>query len=187
MGFLGKVKETFRDKTRDNLCANLQSLGVDARMAERGQAEEDIGRKDPNKSLGLIDIAEGPTRWINVVAVQQPNWVTNLWFIYGVPDPRIEPNLTKVRIKSIRMKDFPLFGQVVDLRWKGKDIGLGIIERLNGDVLLKQPIISSCDAIITAHCYNPPRSPESIMLGTPPDREEIRCWIISTPGFSKEL
>jgi len=42
MGFLDKAKETFRDKTRDDLCAGLLTIGLDAHMAERGQLEEHI-------------------------------------------------------------------------------------------------------------------------------------------------
>ena len=44
MGFFDKVKGSFRDKTRDNVCDVLQGIGVDAQMAERGRSEEEIGR-----------------------------------------------------------------------------------------------------------------------------------------------
>jgi len=58
------------------------------------------------------------------------------------------------------VKSFPLVGQVVDLRWKGEDFGLGIIGRLNGDVSIKHAVMRSDDVGIYAH-------------------GDRRCWIIS--------
>ena len=63
MSFLSRVRERFREKTRESFCAHLQSLGIDVHMAERGRAEEKIGNAG---SLGLIDVAEGPIRWVNL-------------------------------------------------------------------------------------------------------------------------
>jgi len=43
MGFFDRVRETLRDRTRENFCDGLQRLGIHAQMAERGCAEENIG------------------------------------------------------------------------------------------------------------------------------------------------
>jgi hypothetical protein len=63
MGFFDEVREPFLDKKRDDICARLCNLGIDAQMAEPNRDEEKIGGKG---SLGIIDIREGPIRWVNV-------------------------------------------------------------------------------------------------------------------------
>lgn len=148
--FLG-IKEAFRDHTRDDICAGLQRLGIDARIGER---ERD-----------MIDIPEGPIRWVNVRKehyVNQHSSGTSYYTDYGVPDYRLASSLRGLEICSVRVKTFPIFGQVVDLRWEGKDLGLGLISRLNSDISIKRPIIESRDVTIRTHGkYN-------------------RYWIIST-------
>ena len=62
-GVWGKLRERYRDKSRDELCAHLRILEIDAQLAPRGRKEEKIGGEG---SLGLIDIPEGPIRWVNV-------------------------------------------------------------------------------------------------------------------------
>ncbi len=169
MGFFDKVRDTFRSKARDNICAGLQSLGVDAQMAERGRAEEDIEcGVSYSRSLGLIDIPEGPIRWVNVVkrSGQAPGGMT-YYIKYGVPDSRlwviIPPNL---EIKSARKKD--------NWQWKGKDAGLGIIDRLNGDISIGYTLLQSKSPQITIRAY--------------PNHS---CWVISSEisyiSLSEEL
>lgn len=126
-------------------------LGIEAQMAERGRPEEKIGGK---ASAGLIDIRNGPIRWINVCSIVDPNaqsFASADFTDYGVPDPRLEPNFPKYLINGVRVKTFPLFGGVVDLRWEGDDSNLGIISRLNSDTSLKDPIMSGCDVTIWSH------------------------------------
>jgi len=60
MGFFDNIKETFRDKTRDKVCTRLCSIGVDARIAERGRPEEKLGCSGLQRSLGLLDIHGEP-------------------------------------------------------------------------------------------------------------------------------
>ena len=159
--FSSKVQETFRDHARDDICISLQNLGIDAQMAERGRAEEKIRpRFIGGKSLGVIDIPDGPIGWINIhkssTNVGGRDYLTE----YGVPDPKLGPNSPKYRIKSTRVKNIPIVGRVVDLRWKGKDFGLGIIVRLNSDNSVKHSIMKSRNVTIRAH-------------------GDYRCWIIS--------
>lgn len=132
MGFFDKVQETFRDKdtTRDDLCAGLQSMGIDAQMAERGRIEECI-EYGSQYSLGLIDIPEGPIRWINVIRIVGGglSMIGSYYYMQcGVPDSRLRSNSPKVEIKSTLKGD--------NWQWKGKDSRLGIIERLNSDTSL---------------------------------------------------
>ena len=138
MSFFRKVRQAFQNKPREEFCAHLQSLGIDASLAERGRDEEKIGG---GNSLGIIDIADGPIRWVNVLIEhgEETSWCN---IEYSVPDPKIE-GLPEMRIESIRVKTFPIFGGVIDLLWKGEDSGLGIISRLNGDTSIKHPIMTS--------------------------------------------
>ena len=50
---------------------------------------------------------------------------------YGVPDQKIVPTFPNVSIKSVRVRDGRVFGDVVRVDWKGNDFGLGVIERLS--------------------------------------------------------
>ena len=42
MGFFDKVKDSFREKTRDKVCTTLKSIGVDAKLAENERPETNI-------------------------------------------------------------------------------------------------------------------------------------------------
>jgi len=176
MGIVRKTREKFRDKTRDRICADLQRLGVDAQMAARGRDEEKVRRTfldllvalggTSRESLGIIDIPNGPIRWINVrktITISQYGYSEPSYCVdYGVPDCRLNPNF-KLRIKSVHFKRFSLWRkEKIDLRWKGKDSGLGIITRLNNDILIKEAIMMS-DSDLTIHANG-----------------DFSCWTIST-------
>ena len=62
-------KEQIRDKSRDELAYALNSVGVKIEIAERGDAEEKVENSWYQRSLGTIDIAKGPIRWINICPV----------------------------------------------------------------------------------------------------------------------
>lgn len=159
--------ETFRDKTRDNICAALQRMGIDAQMVKRGRYEE--GTR--TGSLGLIDILEGPIRWVNVRRVSHGQYRTDYYTDYGVPDARLGHSSPKLRIHSVRVRSFPLFGRVIDLRWEGTDFHREIISRLSMEYSIKSPIMKSGDVTIEIHGIR-------------------KCWTISTMTSrapSKEL
>jgi len=127
------------DRTRDELCVGLQAMGVDARMAERGRREEETGKG----SLGVLDIAQGPVRWINVReegSGESQRYITE----YGVPDQGYIPQL---QIRPIFVKTFPVFGQVIDVRWEGTDEDLDIVQRLSNDQAIKHSIMVTEDEV----------------------------------------
>ena len=66
MPLFQKLRERFRDHARDDLCAGLRRLGMNAKLAQRGRPEERIALHADHLSLGIIDISQGPIRWINV-------------------------------------------------------------------------------------------------------------------------
>ena len=157
------LRESFRDKSRDNICAGLQRFGVNARMAARGSGE--------GSSLGIIDIDGGPIPWVNVRKVVTSGGSypyggggsTTYYTDYGVNVPYRPPNAT---IKSVRRKAFPLLGQVLDTDWRagGSDRDSGVVadilRRLGEDAQVREAVMATRDVEIT--------------------RTGSRSWIIST-------
>jgi len=180
MGFLDKVRRFFstplnkprQEQVRDDIFGVLQTFGVRAQIAPPGLPEEEIGI---GSSL-LIDILEGPIRWVNVrketTSSGQPGGESTSYYTdYGIPDFRLGPDLSRLRIHSVRIKTFPLIGKVIDLQWKGKDYGLGIIGHLSSDDSIKPPMMRGRDVKISTN-------------------SDHRCWILSTKTWqapSKEL
>jgi len=159
------LHEQFRDHTRDDLCAALLDLGIQARMGERERAEEKFtfwrGR-----SLGIIDITDGSVRWVNIKMQSlgsNEGGGSDLYIEFGIPDSRVESTFPKVHIETVRVKSFPLFGRVIAMQWKGNDFGLGTIDRLASDVSLHKPIMGSYDVEIEAY-------------------PEHGCWILTVKG-----
>ena len=167
----GKLKKRFRDHARDEVCAALEALGIQVQMALRGRSEEEItsGR---GESLGVIDVATGPIRWVGVK--KEYEWWgggesgdrVGVWYMeYGVPDSRLGPTFPEVRIESQRVRRF-FVGKVVDVRFTGDDSGLGLIDRLAIDVSLRKPIMEF----------------RRLELGAYPAHH---CWIISSAYVNK--
>lgn len=128
------IREKWRDKTRDEIASAINSLGIKAEMPERKRTEEKILNSWLTRSLGIIDIPEGPIKWINIVKKDgsdksPPRW----WIIFGIPDGRLTSNRQKIKIRTIRKKSFPLFGKIIDVTWKGNDHGTGIVDALSND------------------------------------------------------
>ena len=128
------MKVTLRDKSRDKLARDLNFLGIRADLAERGRSEEKIEKSWYQRSLGIIDVAEGLVRWINVLKKDAsrsspPQW----WVILCIPDERPVPSHHAVDVKTVRKRSFPLFGKVVDVIWKGDDHHTGLAEVLSND------------------------------------------------------
>ena len=124
------MREMFRDKSRDEMAENLNSSGVKAEMPDRGRPEEGIRSGSillrlliGQQSLGLIDILDGGLiMWINVVRVKRRDRHSGPRYraVLGIPDENIPMNHKQLRIKTVRKKSFPVFGQVTDVYWEGK-------------------------------------------------------------------
>ncbi len=117
MNVLNGLREAFRDEARDKVCDVLQNMGIIAKMSERGRPEENIELLPICKSLGIIDIAEGPIKWINAIR-KQVGHVTEYFFKYGVPDSRLSPSLPQIKIEAVPKYQFRLFGKITDLKWE---------------------------------------------------------------------
>ena len=132
------MKEKLRDKTRDNLTHALNSLGVEAEMAERGRTEEKVHNAWWNRSLGVIDLPEGPVKWINIIKKDQSKDSPPMWWInHCIPDERPISGSREIDVKTVRKKTFPLLGKVVAVDWKGKDHSTGLVNRLSYDQAMK--------------------------------------------------
>ena len=146
------MRDLLRDKTRDKLAQNLNSLGVTAVLAERGRVEEKVENSWYQRSLGIIDIPEGLVSWINILKKDgsknsPPQW----WVVLGIPDERPIPKHQAVDIKTIRKKSFPLFGKVVDVTWQGNDHHTGLAEVLSNDESVKD--LAKKIGNLTLHSY----------------------------------
>ena len=138
-----RFHERWRDKTRDNIAKALNSLGLRAEMAERGRPEEEICKRTFTRSIGVIDVAEGPFRWVNIVKQDGNQYSpTRWWTVFCLPDEgrddqpddlRYVDNRQAVDIKTSREKSFPLFGRVTAVTWTGDDRGTGLFDTLSGD------------------------------------------------------
>jgi hypothetical protein len=147
-----QMRELLRDKTRDRLAQNLNSMGVTAVLAERGRVEEKIENSWYQRSLGIIDISEGSVRWINMLKKDgsknsPPRW----WVVLGIPDERPIPKHQVVDIRTIRKKTFPLFGKILDVTWKGNDSGTGLADVLSNDEEVKN--LAKNTGNLTIHNY----------------------------------
>ena len=133
------MREKLRDKSRDELAAALNAIGIKAEMAERKRLEEKIQKSWYKRSLGIIDISEGPIRWINVVKKDggkdsPPRW----WIVLCIPDEKPISGHQEINIKTVRKKTFPLFGKVTDVTWKGRDHRTGLVDFLSNDQAVKE-------------------------------------------------
>ena len=105
-----------RDESREALTHNLNFLRIDARMAERGRAEERIQKPLGRLSLGIIDILEGAVRWINIVKQEgNPYAFIRWWTVLGIPDERPVWTSWAVKVRTVRRRSFPLLGRVTSV------------------------------------------------------------------------
>lgn len=132
-----------RDKTPERICRSLCAIGVPATMAKGGGYEEDLDGKHPflsqflpDRKSDLIDIAEGPIRWVNVggesgiIGLSDRTPYGYCFVEYAVPDARVLP---EVSIRPVFLRSRRVFGRITAVRWKGNDGGLRIVDHLNDD------------------------------------------------------
>ena len=129
------MKESIRDKTRDDLTFALNAASVESEMSERGRVEEKVENSWYQRSLGVIDISVGAIKWINILKKDRsdkspPKW----WVVMGIPDDGVVSSAEEIKIKTKRKKSFPLFGKVIGVTWKGKDGSTGLAKTLSDDL-----------------------------------------------------
>ncbi|MCL0105659.1 hypothetical protein M1N90_02745, partial [Dehalococcoidia bacterium] len=91
------------------------------------------------RSLGVIDIADGPIKWINILKKDRSQHSpAKWWIVMGIPNSFEGSAIPKIKIKTVRKKSFPLFGNVVDVNWEGDDSISGLINTLSQDTDIKE-------------------------------------------------
>jgi hypothetical protein len=147
------MKNRLRDKSRDRLAEQLNALGVQAEMKDRGQPEEKVSSFWIFKrSLGVIDVKSESIKLINVLKKDGSNksppcW----WFAFLIPCDLPIPRESILKIKTVRKKSFPVFGKVLDVHWKGDDRYTGLIAVLSRDVEVDSFVAKVGDLSIRSH------------------------------------
>jgi hypothetical protein len=164
--FFEGLHEVARDHARDEFCQSLRALGFPAELAPRGAAEE---RVLGGQSLGLVTIPPpyGLIRWANVrkeMSGDDDDYYTD----DAVPDPRLHhPDTARLDIKCTTTGGFWPFRDPTGVEWRGNDLDLGILRRLNGDSSLVEPLLGRIF----------PRRP--LRIGAP---KQGGLWTITVPG-----
>jgi hypothetical protein len=146
--FFFRIRESFRDTTRDDFYTGLKAMGMNAQLAARGRFEEEIRDSDMGfggYSLGIIGLEESPISWINIrkYGGMESRDTLVYFFDYGVRDVKLTP-------------DSPcLTYHFANSYWEGRDSGSGIMDRLNRDLSLKEPFLEGVriEAIADYGCW----------------------------------
>lgn len=153
------------DGIKHRVLSGLHAIGLDAEIAKRGRAEEKTGKG----SLGIIEIADEPIRWVNVRRTEPAEGHALYRTDYGIPDARLKPDFPEMKIRSVSKKKYLIWGQVVDLRWKGQDMGTGVISLFDSDSSIKRLLMENAGVTIHAHgryrCWT--ISPERLTIPSP--------------------
>jgi len=173
----------YDDSSRDigdslsmEFCALLKSWGVKARIKNRVRDVELMSISGHGPTFCIIDIEEGPISWISIQweaktkLIRDPldhildNSYDRYDYVarsveYGIPDQRLMTHLAgellpQLRIRLGRIRILPIVGKIISVRWKGNDIGMGIIAWLNQDISLKKSLVTSPELEISAHYYH---------------------------------
>lgn len=152
-----KVQNPLRDRNREEFCTVLQGLGVKAQMAMRGRPEERVSSKrgriirqwgipcgwvSRGDSLGIIDITGASNLYVNILIYQFEDSLASHYYVYCVPDARIHTKFPKIRIRLAPVRK-SWMGEMIGLKWKGKDCSLGIIEGLCQNTSVTKAILGT--------------------------------------------
>ena len=147
-------------RTPNEICVDLNEMGIESTFDSGTRQEQEIANIENWVGEnwvagywiadGLIDIKEGPITWIAIGRDSNggdsggyPEGTDTSWMVYGIPDSKVSDSYPKVKLYPSRIKTFPIFGKVVDVRWRGKDFGLGVADRLYEDILIRNQLMVS--------------------------------------------
>ena len=119
-----------RTTEADEVRAALVELGVKAQPWDRD-------------SYWTIEIADGPIRLVGAgYNILQENYTIEC----TVPDSRTQPDFRDFEIRSVRVKSFPVFGRVKEVRWvvlDGEDYAYRVADCLSEKGAVTRAIITS--------------------------------------------
>ena len=130
-----KLKEIFRDKSRDKLYQNLLDIGLDCELAKRGVNEEKLFNPWHRRSLGIINInSKYPIKYINIIKQDggknnPPRW----WYFFAIPSYEIIPKNGSIEVRSIRKKSTPVFGKVESIVWEPNSNSKDLADKFSRD------------------------------------------------------
>ncbi len=138
----------------DELCTEMRRIGIDASVVPQSLSKQyrDLGREQRPASFAewitvgppprVIEIAGSPIAWVYFMSSGTADW-TETTAHFAVPDKRLSPSLARlVAVESVGVRHFPIFGQVIGLRWQGTDSGHGAIAALNKAEALKVAVLA---------------------------------------------
>ncbi len=193
----GNGSRDIGDSLSMEFCAQLQHWGEKARITSRVRDVELMSISGQGPTFCIIDIEEGPIRWISIQweaktkLIRDPlghipdNSYDRYGYVvhsieYGIPDQRLTTYLAgellpQLRIRLARIRILPLVGKIISVRWKGNDVGSGVIAWLNQDISLRQSLVSSPELEISAGYYHS-RWIMSVKTSNLPSKELWDCY-----------
>jgi len=142
-----KNTKSYNDWRNSDILAELiTSWGNEANPIEIGdQYKYEVERKLETswitKSIGFVEIIEGPIKWANITYRGRSDRTPPQWkLILGIPDNTVPLQHDKVDLRPKRKRTFPLFGKVIDVEWKGNDFGLGLLSKYRDDSFISATI-----------------------------------------------
>ena len=183
MRLLDKLKARLKDRTRRRLLTDLRSIGLNIRLAERGQSEEGVSGGLMGNSLGLIGIQDSPIKWINLLEHPASRYASATYTnVYVVPDSRVRSG-GYLELRSTRKRSASVYGRVIDLTWTANFVGTRVVvnpaeewdddmekrllDRMNNDTTLKTNLI---------------KLNEDITIRSVPN---FWCWAISSGSYQE--
>ncbi|MFC2010947.1 hypothetical protein ACFLUR_01480 [Chloroflexota bacterium] len=171
----GTVSGDTGDSLTMEFCALLERWGVEARVKDRAGNVELMSISGHGSTFSIIELDGCP---INQISIRwkakrglvrdvlgnisddsyNPNNYVPHSIEYGIPDQRLRTHivgdlLPKLRIQLDHVRNLPLFGKIINVRWTGKDFDMGIIKWLNRDVSLRKSLVNSPELEINADYY----------------------------------
>ncbi len=147
-----KLRSSYRKC--QGICAQLNSIGVNAQLAQKGQPEE-LFRDAQERSIGLIYVRNQEIAWANVV---QGNYRSrsrvDLLFLrtnphpfyyriwYGLYDPNLKVTAPTLKLSSKRRRAIGPLGRAVDVTWQN-ELEPVPLEPMASDESLKRRLIKA--------------------------------------------
>lgn len=128
-------------KQVDELCQDLQGIGVKASVLQRDTSQGKLGQRRSwgQKSAGTIKLTERNIDSINVIGVASQYGV-HYFLDYLVRNYNSIGRQNKKKTKMTRKKSSALRGTVIDIEWKGDD---SLAQKLNFDYQLKYKLLQA--------------------------------------------
>ncbi len=136
-----------QDGKTSEIHQHLRALGVDATVAEAGDAREKVGlgRASGQKSEGVIAVADRHIDSVNVVSIST-QYGTRYLVDYLVRSANLAGERPLKKTKLTKRSSPPLFGRVVAIGWQGDS---SLAQDLNLDYSLADRLLKAEGKVVT--------------------------------------